>query len=152
MLGLFLATALVQDDPILDVYRYAQGPVQARMQRTGGDASVSEFIVTYPSPMHTGSPTNDRVAAFYFLPRTPGRHPVVLILHALGSRRALLEKWIGREFAHRGVAALLLVLPYHMLRKAPRGLWEAIQRADADGIRAADSGHPGPAPCARLCC
>lgn len=136
MLGILLALALAQGDPLLNVYRYPPGPVEAQVQPTGGDATVSEFFVTYPSLVQTGSPANDRVAAFYFVPRTPGRHPVVLILHALGSRRARLEQWIGREFAHRGLAALVLVLPYHMMRKAPGGLWTAIQQGDADGILA----------------
>jgi len=135
MLGIFLA--LVQGHPLLDVYRYPPRPVEAQVQPTGGDSSVAEFFLTYPSLVQTGSPANDRVAAFYFVPRTPGRHPVVVILHALGSQTASLEQWIGREFAHRGLAALALVLPYHMMRKVPGGLWTAIQQGDADGILAA---------------
>ncbi len=137
MLGILLALALAQGDPLFEVYRYPPAPVKAQVQPMGADATVCEYLVTYPSLVHTGSPANDRAAAFYFMPRTPGRHPAVLILHALGSQRASLEKSIGRAFARRGLAALLLVLPYHMMRKAPGGLWTAIGKGDADGILAA---------------
>ncbi len=137
MLGILLALALAQGDPLLEVYRYPPGPVEAQVQPMGGDATVSEFFVTYPSLVHTGSPANDRAAAFYFAPRAAGKHPAVLILHALGSQRAGLEKWMGRAFARQGLAALVLVLPYHMMRKASGGLWTAIGKGDPDGILAA---------------
>lgn len=97
-------------------------------------AARSEFLVTFPSPLRTGIAANDRAAAFYFPPQSPGPHPAVLILHALGSRRAGLEKWIAREFAKRDMAALLLVLPHHMMRKGPGGLREAIRSGDAEAI------------------
>ncbi|MGD0265978.1 MAG: hypothetical protein ABSD47_13640 [Candidatus Methylomirabilota bacterium] len=136
MFGLILATALLQGSPCPSVYCYPKIPVIAEVEPLAEESGFSEFLVTFPSPVQTGLPANDRVAAFYFLPRTPGPYPALPILHALGSEKARLEKWVGRKFAQRGFAALLLVLPHHMMRRADGGLWDAIRRGDADAILA----------------
>lgn len=114
-----------------------RGRVAARVRSLGGDGSVAESLVTYPSPVWTGSPVNDQAAAFFYQPRAAGRHPVALILHGLGSRDAAMEKWLAREFARRGLAALVPVFPDHLMRQAPGGLWQAMRQGDPEGIRVA---------------
>jgi acetyl esterase/lipase len=134
-IGNRVALVLGQGRYLFPLFRRLRGRVSAKVRPIGGNRTVAVSLVTYPSLLRTGSPANDQAAAFYYQPRSPGRHPVVLILHGLGSRRASLEQWLARQFARRGLAALVPVFPDHMMRKAPGGMQDAFREGDPDRIR-----------------
>jgi predicted esterase len=134
-IGNRLALVLGQGRYLFPLFRRLRGRVSAKVRPIGGNRTVAVSLVTYPSLLRTGSPANDQAAAFYYQPRSLGRHPVVLILHGLGSRRAGLEQWLARQLARRGLAALVPVFPDHMMRKTPGGMLDALRQGDPDKIR-----------------
>lgn len=75
--------------------------------------------LTFPSRIQSPSPNNDQVRGYYYQPKTEGRLPAVVVLHGLGG--VLTEgksEAVCQSFAERGMAAFLLILPYHMERHA----------------------------------
>lgn len=79
---------------------------------------VSEL--TFPSPIDSPDPVNNVVHADYFRPRTPGKHPGVVVLHILGADFAL-SRYLAARLAQRGVAALFVRLPYYGERRPEDG-------------------------------
>ena len=97
---------------------------------------VSEL--TFPSPIDSPDPVNNVVHAEYFRPRTPGKHPGVVVLHILGADFAL-SRYLAARLAERGVAALFVRLPYYGERRpeggdtVPLGRHRAVDPGDAAG-------------------
>jgi dienelactone hydrolase len=84
------------------------------------ERAYREYAVSFPSPIVTPQPQNNRVHLAYFTPpgSCPAR-PAVLVLHSLGVTHADTERALCAHLAGRGIAAALLTLPYHMERRPP---------------------------------
>lgn len=81
------------------------------------------WSVTFPSPIVTGDPTNDRVWGDYFEPIDSAeekiqRHPGAVLSHILGSDFAL-SRYLAARLADRGVGVLFIRLPYYGERRRP---------------------------------
>lgn len=67
--------------------------------------------------MVTAYPENNTVSLQVFLPAsTIGKPPVVLLLHFWGATDSELEREMAQELAIRGIAAVIMPMPYHLSR------------------------------------
>lgn len=104
------------------------------------DDQTVELRSTFPSAFDTGTPENQTVPLWLFLPANPrfaAPYPVVITLHYLGARDINEERSLARQLNARGVAALALALPYH-LNRAPEGTRSGELAIQADPDRLID--------------
>jgi len=79
------------------------------------------YEVQFPSALNSPYPVNNTVRLRAFMPTdTIGTVPCVVLLHYWGATDLRLEAQIGRELNSKGIAAVAMVLPYHMSR-TPQG-------------------------------
>jgi dienelactone hydrolase len=79
-----------------------------------------EFVVSFPSVVTTPYPENNVVPIHILLPHDKtGPFPVVVILHYWGAMNRNVERAMGQELNKRGIAAVLMTLPYHLDRTPP---------------------------------
>jgi dienelactone hydrolase len=78
------------------------------------DVALSQ--VTFPSPVKTEYKVNNTVHCEYYCPTTPGKHPACVVLHILGGDFPL-SRTFATALAHRGVAALFVIMPYYGPRR-----------------------------------
>ncbi|OHB78971.1 MAG: hypothetical protein A2W31_13940, partial [Planctomycetes bacterium RBG_16_64_10] len=97
-------------------------------QRTG--AVVRCWTVTFPSPVQTPHPNNNRVHCEYFPPQMAGRRPGVVMLHVLGGEFEL-ARVCCQALAISGTGALFVKLPYYGPRQQP-GVPQRMVSADPD--------------------
>ncbi|HIE51473.1 MAG TPA: hypothetical protein EYP85_06910, partial [Armatimonadetes bacterium] len=81
--------------------------------------TYTRWLVRFDSPQPSGQPRNDRVWVEGYRPRSSEPVPVVLVLHSWRSRRGETGRRLCRALAQRGIAAFLVVLPYHLQRTPP---------------------------------
>lgn len=82
---------------------------------------LREYVGSFPSAYSSPAPINNTVPLRTFIPKSPvGKFPVVLILHYWGARDIKVERSMADQLAQRGVASIILTLPYHLSR-APEG-------------------------------
>ncbi len=79
---------------------------------------VSLSLVTFPSPVTTKYDCNNTVHCEYYCPTSPGKHPACVVLHILGGDFPL-SRTFATALAHRGVAALFVIMPYYGPRRPP---------------------------------
>ena len=79
---------------------------------------LSMSKVTFPSPVVTPHPRNNIVHCEYYRPHRKEPVPGVIVLHILGGDFEL-SRMFCHALAHRGVAALLLKMPYYGPRRTP---------------------------------
>ncbi len=80
----------------------------------------TEYSLTFHSAMTTSVPQNNIVPLRIFIPNNAsGPVPVVLELHYLGARDLNVERALAGRLTSRGVAAIILTLPYHLSRTPP---------------------------------
>ncbi|MBI1900241.1 MAG: alpha/beta hydrolase family protein [Planctomycetia bacterium] len=79
---------------------------------------ISLSTVTFPSPVETPHKENNHCE--YFRPAGDGKqkYPAVVVLHILGGDFDLCRLF-SRTFAHNGVCALFLKMPYYGPRRPP---------------------------------
>ena len=77
---------------------------------------VSLSLLTFPSPVTTKYAVNNTVHCEYYCPTTPGKHPACIVLHILGGDFPLARTF-ATALAHRGVAALFVIMPYYGPRR-----------------------------------
>lgn len=103
----------------------AQTPIEERpapiafdaWQRVDSEEGPSEYTVTFPSSTRSGYPENDRVRLRAFLPENrKGAVPVVVVLHYWGASDQKAEVSLANDLLRRGIAAVLMPLPYHLSR------------------------------------
>jgi dienelactone hydrolase len=80
--------------------------------------TIEVWDVKYPSPVVTPHDLNNTVHAEYFRPRSPGKHPAVIVLHILGGDFPLSRLFCNR-LAQQGVAALFVKMPFYGPRRDP---------------------------------
>jgi dienelactone hydrolase len=78
---------------------------------------IEIFEVTFPSPVHTPYENNNTVYTEYFRPLGEGPYPGVIVLHILGGDFDL-SRFCCRTFAHHGICALFVKMPYYGPRRA----------------------------------
>ncbi len=84
-------------------------------------ADQIEYIVSFPSAYTTPYPENDIVPIRILIPAdTTGPVPAVILMHYWGAQDLKVERSLGAELNRRGIAAILLTLPYHLAR-TPKG-------------------------------
>jgi dienelactone hydrolase len=86
------------------------------VQRT---AAFEEFAVSFPSPVQDAVPPNPTVYVHYYVPSAKGPFPAVVILHHWGALHLTPENELARRLLENGIAAAILVLPYHLHRTPP---------------------------------
>lgn len=76
-----------------------------------------EYLVSFPSPVVSPYEVNNTVPLRIFIPDdVTGPVPVVLVTHYWGATDLRVERALADELNHRGIAAALLTLPYHLSR------------------------------------
>ena len=95
----------------------ARYPFELAPQASASD-EVSVALLTFPSPVHTDHKANNTVYCEYYRPTTPGRHPACIVLHIMGGDFPL-SRTFATALAHRGVAALFVIMPYYGPRRDP---------------------------------
>lgn len=92
----------------------------ANWQRVTADERTEEFHTSFPSPMATAYAANNSVPVKAILPlKREGSIPAVLVLHYWGAIDERVERSIASELNSRGIAAVLVALPYHLGRTPP---------------------------------
>ena len=79
---------------------------------------LSMSKLTFPSPMVTPHPQNNTVHCEYYRPHREDPVAGVVVLHILGGDFEL-SRMFCHALAHKGVAALLLKMPYYGPRRPP---------------------------------
>lgn len=96
-----------------------------------------EFELSFPSAVNSPYPENDIVPIRYFLPAEgDGPFPAVVVLHYWGASDLRIERTLSIDLARKGVASVIVTLPYHMGR-APKGSrsGEYAVRPDPDRLK-----------------
>lgn len=89
-------------------------------RRVSETESTVEFAEEFPSPVTTPYPVNNRVPVRALLPQgVSGPMPVVVVLHYWGASDQRVDVALAQELNARGVAAVLVTLPYHLGRTPP---------------------------------
>lgn len=79
---------------------------------------IELWEITFPSPVKTDSKANNTVHCEYYRPAAAGRYPACVVLHILGGDFPL-SRMFATALAHRGVAALFVIMPYYGPRRDP---------------------------------
>ncbi|MFA4016793.1 MAG: hypothetical protein RUDDFDWM_001904 [Candidatus Fervidibacterota bacterium] len=107
---------------------------------TKASGKVSLIEVRFPTALKSGIPENDVVHSTVYVPCEAkfSKVPFVVILHAFASRDAGIERYLAKAFAHRGIAAAVMELPYH-IHRSPKGMesGEYFFRTSLDGVLSA---------------
>lgn len=99
---------------------------------------MTEYLGSFPSAYVSPHEVNNEVPVRAFIPNSPeGKKPVVLILHYWGARDIKVERSMADQLAQRGMASMIITLPYHLSR-APQGTrsGELAIQADPEILRA----------------
>ncbi len=87
---------------------------------------------SFPSAFTTSYPENNTVRLRVYVPNDiPGPFPTVVVLHYWGATDLSLEDDMARELNTLGVAAVIMVLPYHLSR-TPHGFRSGELAVQAD--------------------
>jgi hypothetical protein len=79
-----------------------------------------DWDIAFPSPIVTEDESNNTVYARVRLPKNrQGPVPVVIVLHYLGAVDLKVESSLAEELSRKGVASVMLTLPYHLARRPP---------------------------------
>lgn len=90
-----------------------------RLVSSGETSDV--YDVSFPSAMTTEHPVNDTVGLRVYMPTDRlGAVPCVILLHYWGATDTGPERAMAEHLNRRGVAGIILSLPYHMAR-TPKG-------------------------------
>lgn len=95
---------------------------------------VSVAWLTFPSPVHTPQEANNTVHCEYYCPTSPGRHPGCIVLHILGGDFPLARTF-ANALAHRGVAALFVIMPYYGPRRDPKSPVRMVSNDPEETVR-----------------
>jgi len=107
------------DQAVPQPYRLAGGEIAYEMGPTTALGRVVVRDVRFPSPVTTPHTENNTVHCEYYTPAHRERPvPAVVVLHILDGRFAVARVFCA-YFASRGMAALLLKMPYYGPRRPP---------------------------------
>jgi pimeloyl-ACP methyl ester carboxylesterase len=107
-----------------------------------GNASLDASYYSWPSPVRTPYPENNRTHVDLFPCASGWRAPTVILLHALMSTSDTgYRQWAGK-FNELGWNACFVHLPYHYSRR-PRGFMNGELAISADLVRTAEGLRQG---------
>lgn len=100
----------------------APPPIQfEQWKEIPSEETLREYTVSFPSPVETPYPENNVVPLHITIPAlTDQPMPAVIILHYWGATDLQVENELARELNDRGIAAVIMTLPYHLAR-TPKG-------------------------------
>jgi len=81
----------------------------------------AKSVVTFPVVSESQFPEARLAVADYYSPVTPGKKPCVILVHGWGDRSALPLIKMADDLASRGIATIVLYLPFHS-RRAPQAV------------------------------
>ncbi len=93
-------------------------------------------LLTFPSPYESPTPCNNTVYAEYFQPSLAGKVPAVVVLHIAGGDFDL-SRFIARQMASNGFAALFVQMAYYGYRRPPDNARKRLLSEDVDLTRSA---------------
>lgn len=103
-----------------DVFAIPPSIAFAEWQQISRNDDFSEFRQKFSSPIPSGDQTNDEIELQVFVPAsTIGKPPVVILLNYWGATDSALERQTAAELAYRGIASVIVPLPYHLSRTPP---------------------------------
>ena len=82
------------------------------------NAGVDVFSLTFPSAVKTLSAANNTVYAEYYQPRTPGKHPAVIVLDILDGAQ-VVSRAEALWLAQHDIPALVVFMAYYGPRREP---------------------------------
>lgn len=81
------------------------------------DEEIEEFSTAFESVIPSAYLVNQTVPLRLLLPRVrTGKIPAVVILHYWGATDLRLERTVAGDLTRKGIAALIVTLPYHLSR------------------------------------
>jgi dienelactone hydrolase len=90
--------------------------LESTQSKEGYDLTPLHFQSSLPS----GNAVNDTVHGDLYLPKTPGPHPAVVVLHnLLAMANARFERGMAASLAQSGYVAVFMDLPFHRRRTPP---------------------------------
>ncbi|APV44931.1 hypothetical protein Dform_01610 [Dehalogenimonas formicexedens] len=97
------------------VSRCSEVPIQS-------PPGFSKLAVAFPSAAGNGSPMGD-VTGVCYLPKSPGRSPLVVLVHGVGDSSTVPCHGLARSLVRAGIASFVIYLPIHS-RRLPAGMKE----------------------------
>jgi dienelactone hydrolase len=79
-------------------------------------SGVEVLTLTFPSPVKTATEANNTVHCEYFRPKTPGKHPAMIVLDILDGKQ-LVSRAQAMWLAQHDVAALVVYMAYYGPRR-----------------------------------
>ncbi len=91
------------------------------LKNIGDTDLATEYSLSFPSAYISDSSVNNVVPLRILIPKAAKANiPVVVILHYWGARDIKVERSMADQLARRGIASIIVTLPYHLAR-APVG-------------------------------
>lgn len=106
-------------------------------------SGVTVYDLTFASPVKSDIPENNTVYAQYFVPKTQGKVPAVIVLDIMQGNQ-LVARSEAMWLAQNGVAALVVILPYYNERRPPGS---KIKLVSPDIVRTLDGIRQGVLDC-----
>lgn len=84
------------------------------------EVGAEHFVARFPSPVSSGVEENDQLTLHAFIPASrTGPVNAVVILHYWGATDHRVEFNTALELARKGIAGIVVALPYHLERTPP---------------------------------
>lgn len=106
-------------------------------------SGVTVYDLTFPSPVKSDISENNTVYAQYFMPKTQGKVPAVVVLDIMQGNQ-LIARTEAMWLAQNGVAAMVVVLPYYNDRRPANS---KVKLVSADIVRTLDGIRQGVLDC-----
>lgn len=87
--------------------------------------------ITMPSPVQDAQPPNPTIYMEYYQPKSPGKHPAVVLVHHWRMNKPFAEQELARALAEAGIAVAMPLMPYHMQR-SPAGYRSGLAMISGD--------------------
>ena len=91
------------------------------MRPAGLTRGWQRYLVSFPTAHPTPYEQTNRAWGEYFMPRSGGDLPLVILVHGLGDRSVIPFRLLARELARQGMAAFIIYLVTHSSRHLPVG-------------------------------
>jgi len=124
------------DSPEL-FYPRPKGVTGIRFMETKRTSGIEVSWIMFPSPVQTRYRENNVPYGELFRPTGKTPAASMIVLHGWSRPGLNLEERFCLSFGRRGIASLLMTLPYHMQR-APAGSWSGEYALSADVLRTID--------------
>jgi hypothetical protein len=124
------------DSPEL-FYPRPKGVTEIRFMETNRTSGIEVTRMRFPSPVQTRYRENNVVYGALFRPTGKPPAPSMVVLHGWSRPGLNFEERLCFALGQRGIASLLMTLPYHMQR-APADSWSGEYALSADVLRTID--------------